>query len=141
MPGLSLESPDVFSDAPSVVSPVVSSTVSTEVSSTVVSVVSSTVVSVVSSTVVSAVSSTVASVVSSAASTVASSVVEADDPDLMRYMVASIEMNLMFLKLAEQYGVEAIDAAAWNIPMTYDGVHFTMDGQKAFAVRFLEERI
>ena len=67
--------------------------------------------------------------------------IEADDPDLMRYREASIEMNGLFLELAEHYGVEAIDAAAWNIPMTYDGVHFTMDGQKVFAERFLEERI
>ena len=63
--------------------------------------------------------------------------IEADDEDMMRYRDASIEMNRMFLELAGTYNVETIDAAAWNIPMAYDGVHFTMDGQKRFGECFI----
>ena len=40
--------------------------------------------------------------------------------------------------LAEQMGIRFADAGIWNIPLAYDGVHFTEQGHKAFAAELLE---
>ena len=42
-------------------------------------------------------------------------------------------------ELAEQMGIQFADAGRWNISLTYDGVHFTEQGHKAFAAGLLEE--
>ena len=41
--------------------------------------------------------------------------------------------------LAERMGIRFADAGTWDIPLTYDGVHFTEQGHKAFAAGLLEE--
>lgn len=41
--------------------------------------------------------------------------------------------------LAKQMGIRFADAGRWNIPLVYDGVHFTDQGHKAFAAKLLEE--
>lgn len=41
--------------------------------------------------------------------------------------------------LAEQMGISFADAGKWDVPLAYDGVHFTEQGHKAFAARLLEE--
>ena len=41
--------------------------------------------------------------------------------------------------LAEQMGIRFADAGKWDISLTYDGVHFTEQGHKAFAAGLLEE--
>ena len=41
--------------------------------------------------------------------------------------------------LAERLGVRFADAGKWDIPLAYDGVHFTGQGHKAFATKLLEE--
>ena len=41
--------------------------------------------------------------------------------------------------LAERLGVRFADAGKWDIPLAYDGVHFTEQGHKAFAAGLLEE--
>ena len=41
--------------------------------------------------------------------------------------------------LAEQLGIRFADAGKWDIPLAYDGVHFTEQGHRAFAARLLEE--
>ena len=41
--------------------------------------------------------------------------------------------------LAEQLSVRFSDAGKWNVPLAYDGVHFTEQGHKAFAAGLLEE--
>ena len=41
--------------------------------------------------------------------------------------------------LAEQLGIRFADAGRWDIPLAYDGVHFTEQGHRAFAVGLLEE--
>ena len=41
--------------------------------------------------------------------------------------------------LAERLNVRFTDAGDWNIPMAYDGVHFTERGHRAFAAGLLEE--
>ena len=40
---------------------------------------------------------------------------------------------------AEQLGIRFADAGRRNIPLAYDGVHFTEQGHKAFAAGLLEE--
>ena len=41
--------------------------------------------------------------------------------------------------LAKQMGIRFADAGKWNVPLAYDGIHFTAQGHKAFAARLLEE--
>ena len=41
--------------------------------------------------------------------------------------------------LAEQLGIRFADAGRWDIPLAYDGVHFTEQGHRAFAIKLLEE--
>ena len=41
--------------------------------------------------------------------------------------------------LAKQMGIRFADAGRWDIPLAYDGVHFTEQGHKAFAAKLLEE--
>ena len=41
--------------------------------------------------------------------------------------------------LAERMGIRFTDAGKWDIPLTYDGVHFTEQGHRAFAAGLLEE--
>ena len=40
--------------------------------------------------------------------------------------------------LAERLGVRFADAGDWDIPLAYDGVHFTEQGHQAFAAGLLE---
>lgn len=41
--------------------------------------------------------------------------------------------------LAEKMGIRFADVGRWDIPLAYDGVHFTEQGHKAFAIKLLEE--
>ena len=41
--------------------------------------------------------------------------------------------------LAEQMGIRFADAGKWDIPLAYDGVHFTEQGHRALAAGLLEE--
>ena len=40
--------------------------------------------------------------------------------------------------LTEQLGIRFADAWKWDIPLAYDGVHFTEQGHRAFAAGLLE---
>ena len=40
--------------------------------------------------------------------------------------------------LTEQLGIRFADAVKWDIPLAYDGVHFTEQGHRAFAAGLLE---
>ena len=40
--------------------------------------------------------------------------------------------------MAEQLGIHFANAGKWDIPLAYDGVHFTEQGHKAFAEKLLE---
>ncbi len=40
--------------------------------------------------------------------------------------------------LAERMGIRFADAGKWDIPLAYDGVHFTEQGHKTFATELLE---
>ena len=46
---------------------------------------------------------------------------------------ASAALNRAYKALSQRLGVGFADAGAWNIPLTFDGVHFTEEGHKAFA--------
>ena len=46
---------------------------------------------------------------------------------------ASAALNLAYKDLSRRFGIRFADAGEWNIPMTFDGVHFTEEGHKAFA--------
>ena len=41
--------------------------------------------------------------------------------------------------LAERLVIRFADAGKWDIPLAYDGVHFTEQGHRAFAAGLLEE--
>lgn len=41
--------------------------------------------------------------------------------------------------LAKHLGIHFADAGKWDIPLAYDGVHFTEQGHRAFAAGLLEE--
>ena len=44
--------------------------------------------------------------------------------------------------LSECFGIRFADAGKWDIPLTFDGVHFTGEGHEAFAeglVNYLNE--
>ena len=45
----------------------------------------------------------------------------------------------LYQALAERMGIRFADAGKWDISLTYDGVHFTEQGHKAFAAGLLEE--
>ena len=45
----------------------------------------------------------------------------------------------MVARLAERLGIRFADAGTWNIPLAYDGVHFTEQGHRTFAAGLLEE--
>lgn len=40
--------------------------------------------------------------------------------------------------LAKQLGIAFADAGRWNVPLAHDGIHFTGQGQRAFAEGLLE---
>ena len=40
--------------------------------------------------------------------------------------------------LAERLDIRFADAGKWDIPLAYDGVHFTEQGHRAFAAGLLE---
>ena len=42
-------------------------------------------------------------------------------------------------QLAQRLGIRFADAGKWDIPLAYDGVHFTEQGHRAFAAGLLEE--
>ncbi len=64
------------------------------------------------------------------------------DPALQRYYKESIRMNESFRRLAAQHQVRFADAAGWEIPLAFDGVHFSEEGHACFAekmIAFLKE--
>lgn len=45
----------------------------------------------------------------------------------------------LYQAMAERVDIRFADAGKWSIPLTYDGVHFTEQGHKAFATGLLEK--
>ena len=52
------------------------------------------------------------------------------DPDLI---ARSLSLAKGYQALAAALGIRFADAGQWNIPLAYDGVHFTQEGHRAFA--------
>ena len=50
-----------------------------------------------------------------------------------RLLTESQKLGEAYRNLAEKLGVVFADASAWNIPLAFDGVHFTQEGHAAFA--------
>lgn len=50
----------------------------------------------------------------------------------------SVRLAENYCVLAERLGIGFADAAAWNVELTFDGVHFTEDGHRAFAAGLYE---
>ena len=46
---------------------------------------------------------------------------------------ASVALNDEYKALAAHLDVDYADAGGWNVPLTFDGVHFSEEGHKAFA--------
>ena len=46
---------------------------------------------------------------------------------------ATMTLNHEYKALSQRLGVRFADAGEWNIPLTFDGVHFTEEGHRAFA--------
>ena len=51
---------------------------------------------------------------------------------------ASIALARSYQALAERLSVRFADAGKWNIPLAFDGVHFTQEGHRAFADRLID---
>ena len=52
---------------------------------------------------------------------------------------ASRELAGCYRTLAEELGTRFADAGAWNIPLAYDGAHFTGQGHRTFAEELYKE--
>jgi lysophospholipase L1-like esterase len=46
---------------------------------------------------------------------------------------ASRQLNAQYRALSENLGITFADSGHWQIPMAFDGVHFTEEGHIAFA--------
>ena len=44
-----------------------------------------------------------------------------------------------YRRLARDRGIRFLDAADWDIPLTFDGVHFTEEGHRRFAENLMED--
>ena len=51
---------------------------------------------------------------------------------------AITELNRQYRALSRRLGVRFADAGAWNIPLTFDGVHFTGEGHRLFGEKLTE---
>ena len=53
----------------------------------------------------------------------------------MRLLEDCVKLNAAYHAVAESLGVRFIDAADWDIEVTFDGVHYSEQGHQAFAER------
>lgn len=54
-------------------------------------------------------------------------------------MVAeSLQLSGEYRKLSEMLNIPFVDTSDWNIPLAFDGVHFTEEGNHIFANRLLQ---
>ena len=52
---------------------------------------------------------------------------------------ATIQLGKLYERLADRMHIRFVDAGAWNIPLCFDGVHFTEEGHKVFAGELVKE--
>ena len=60
----------------------------------------------------------------------------ADRPELL---TESRNLGKEYQRIARRVGVAFTDASGWEIPVIYDGVHFTEDGHRIFVEKIREE--
>ena len=58
------------------------------------------------------------------------------DPELID---DSVRMASLYEALAGRLGIRYLNAGNWNVPLAFDGVHFTLEGQKVFADALAKE--
>ena len=51
----------------------------------------------------------------------------------------SVRMAALYEALAGRLGVRYLNAGNWNVPLAFDGVHFTLEGQEVFAEALAKE--
>lgn len=54
---------------------------------------------------------------------------------------ASIQLGECFRNIARRLGVSFVNAGEWSIPLAFDGVHFTEEGHRIFALRLYKELV
>lgn len=59
--------------------------------------------------------------------------------ELKPYRRECVLMNQGFKKLCAEKGIRCIDSGEWNVPMSYDGVHISVEGHRQFADHLLKE--
>lgn len=50
----------------------------------------------------------------------------------------SVRLTALYKELAERMKIRFVDTTGWNVPLAFDGVHFTLPGQRVFAERLAE---
>ena len=50
----------------------------------------------------------------------------------------SLQLSILYKQIAMQRGHSFVNTAEWNIPMTFDGVHFSEEGHRIFAEHMTE---
>ncbi len=58
--------------------------------------------------------------------------------ELRIYYEESLRMNAGFRELCKRRNVSFFDAAEWDIPLAFDGVHFSEEGCRSFATHMIE---
>jgi lysophospholipase L1-like esterase len=56
-----------------------------------------------------------------------------DTPYYRRYDTTNGKLSQALFEVAEENDIRFMDAAAWEIPMAYDNVHFSELGHEVFA--------
>ena len=51
----------------------------------------------------------------------------------------SLRLGVLYEALAARLGVRFINTGVWNVPLCFDGVHFTQEGQRIFAENLAKE--
>lgn len=58
--------------------------------------------------------------------------------DDLDYISQTIELGDCYRQISEKTGIGFIDARNWNIDVTFDGVHFSKEGNAEFASRIMQ---
>ena len=56
-----------------------------------------------------------------------------------RLIARSCRLADEYRRLARDRGIRFLDASGWDIPLTFDGVHFTEEGHRRFAENLMED--
>ena len=51
----------------------------------------------------------------------------------------SVRLGTLYEALADRLGIRFLNAGSWGVPLAFDGVHFTREGQQVFAENLAKE--